>query len=529
MGVLPSSRNVSAFLCCLALAMAGSYALLAAPGALAREAYIANFESKSVSVIDTQTNQVIGAPIGVGKEPIEIAVTPDGKTAYVVNLGSNNVSVVNTQTNQTVGAPIAVGKRPVAIAITPDGKTAYVTNEESGTISVIDTQTNQVVGSPIKTSPDPEGIAITPDGRTAYFAAFGSPGTVSTIDTQTNQLVGSAIPTGEGATGIAITPDGKSAYVTTEDSEGVTVIDTQTNQVVGAPIEVGDIPIPIAITPDGKTAYVGDYNGAEVSVIDTQTNRTSSPIPVAGRPAAIAITPDGKTAYVTEFEAKKVLVIDTQTNQSAGPPIAVDKGVEGIAITPDQPPIASFSGPASRARPGVPITFNASASSDPDGTIASYGWAFGDGQTTANGGPVPSHVYGAPGTYQATLTLTDNEGCSTALLFTGQTAYCNGASTASQTQTVTVAYPGVRLKCPKSARPKGCKFKLQVVNKKRRGKAESALTKAKAKAGHSVIVSLKPKQAFAIKLAAAKKILVKETLTANGSKRALFKRLKIVQ
>ena len=177
----------------------------------------------------------------------------------------------------------------------------------------------------------------------------------------------------------------------------------------------------------------------------------------------------------------------------------------------------------------MPVTFNASASSDPDGTIASYAWAFGDGQTMANGGPSPTHIYSAPGTYQATLTLTDNEGCSTAFLFTGQTAYCNGASTASQTQTVKVAYPGVRLKCPKSAKPKGCKFKLQVVSKKRKGKAESALAKAKAKAGHSAVVSLKPKKAFAVKLAAAKKVLVKETVTANGSKRTLFKKLKIVQ
>jgi DNA-binding beta-propeller fold protein YncE len=264
-------------------------------------------------------------------------------------------------------------------------------------------------------------------------------------------------------------------------------------------------------------------------VIDTQTNRIGSPIAVAGRPAGIAITPDGRTAYVTEFETKKVLVIDTRTNQPAGSPIAVDKGVEGIAIVPDQPPLASFTGPASPARPGVPATFNASASSDPDGTIASYDWAFGDGQTAANGGPGPNHVYSSPGTYQATVTLTDNEGCSTSLLFTGRTAYCNGGSTASQTQNVEVAYPGVRLRCPKRARPKDCKFKLLVVSKKRKGKAESAVARAKAKAGHSALVSLMPKEAFRATLAAAKKVLVKETVTANGSKRTLVKRLKIVQ
>ena len=39
------------------------------------------------------------------------------------------------------------------------------------------------------------------------------------------------------------------------------------------------------------------------------------------------------------------------------------------------------------------------------------------------------------------MTETDNEGCSTSLVFTGQTAYCNGSSVARATGTVTVAAP----------------------------------------------------------------------------------------
>jgi hypothetical protein len=198
-----------------------------------------------------------------------------------------------------------------------------------------------------------------------------------------------------------------------------------------------------------------------------------------------------------------------------------------VAIVPDQPPAASFSYPISR--PGVPVAFNALASTDPDGSIASYDWAFGDGAKALNGGPKPSHAYPKPGTYKATLTLTDNEGCSTSLVFTGQTAHCNGSASATQTQTVRVAYPGVRLKCPKSAGPTGCRFKLTAVTKTKKGKAASAVAKAKAKAGKSAIVSLKPKKKFRSKLASAKKILVKETVTISGSKRTRFRKLRVVQ
>jgi len=46
-----------------------------------------------------------------------VAITPDGTTAYVTNFGTSNVSVIDTATNVTVGPPIAVEDGPFAVAI----------------------------------------------------------------------------------------------------------------------------------------------------------------------------------------------------------------------------------------------------------------------------------------------------------------------------------------------------------------------------------------------------------------------------
>jgi YVTN family beta-propeller protein len=501
--------------------------LLAITPALARgrAAYVAKEESESVAVFDTATNQITGSPIPVAKAPERVAITPDGRTAYVSNRESSIISVINTQTNQTVGPGIKVGAKPSGIAITPDGTRLYVASQ-SESVSVIDTQTNQTVGSPIPIAGEAEGIAVAPDGTHVYVSTFEpDPSVILTINTATNQIVGSPITVGDGAETIAITPDGTRAYVANVNSSSVTPIDLVTNQ-AGPEIEVGLVPSTIAITPDGHTAYVSVYNGGKVAVIDTTTNQKIASIPFAGaRPYGIAITPDGKTAYVGGFESGGVFPVATASGV-VGPPIGIGEDGGGIAITPDQPPVATFT--ASVARPGVPVTFNAAGSTDPDGSIVSYGWEFGDGQSVTSSGTVVQHTYSKPGAQTVTLAATDNEGCSVAEVFTGQTAYCNAGARA--TQSVTVAYPGVRLRCPKSAKPAGCNFKLLAVKrKKRKVKAESAIAKARVKAGHAKIVSLKPKKAFAKKLARAKKILVKETTTIAGSTQTSFRKLKIVR
>lgn len=99
---------------------------------------------------------------------------------------------------------------------------------------------------------------------------------------------------------------------------------------------------------------------------------------------------------------------------------------------PPQAPVASAGGPYSGFA-GTSLVFDGRASVDPDGSIVSYQWTFGDGGTAT--GSAPSHTYAQVGNYNVTLLVTDNSGL-----------------TASQTTTasITVPAPVVTMTAPSS-------------------------------------------------------------------------------
>jgi PKD repeat protein len=92
----------------------------------------------------------------------------------------------------------------------------------------------------------------------------------------------------------------------------------------------------------------------------------------------------------------------------------------------NQPPTAAFT-PGCTA---LTCSFT-STSSDPDGTIAGYGWTFGDG--TSSAAQNPSHTYAAGGTFTVTLTVTDNQGATNATSRTVTVAAANQSPTAAFT------------------------------------------------------------------------------------------------
>ncbi len=119
-------------------------------------------------------------------------------------------------------------------------------------------------------------------------------------------------------------------------------------------------------------------------------------------------TGTGATPQHTYAAAGTYSVTLTVTD-NAGATNAVTKPVTVTAAAGNQPPVAAFTSSSL----DLTVSVDGSGSSDPDGTIASYTWAFGDGSSGT--GVTSSHTYAAAGSYQVTLTVKDDKGATTAL------------------------------------------------------------------------------------------------------------------
>jgi YVTN family beta-propeller protein len=402
--------------------------------------YVTNLNLNTVTAINATTHQitVIQGTTQRFNGPLGIAIAPNGRTAYVTNsLGSTVTPVDLTTTPATLGPGIKVGSGPSAIAITADGKTAYVSNFNANTVTPIDLTTSPATpGTPIHVGFGPWSIAVSPNGATVCVSNSEA-SSVSVIDAASGKVT--TVEVGNRPQAIAIAPDGSTAYVA--NGNQVTPIHLRsTSPSAGAPIAIANGPVGIAITPDGKMAYTAnnDHTVTPINLAVTPARpRASITVGSLTQPDGIAISPNGATAYAANA-SNNVTPIDLAA-KPARPLASIDVGTAtfGIAIAPGQAPIARLHVTPGRA--GRVTHFDASASRSPGSKIVKFQWTFGDGTSAATTTSRTTHVYQRSGRFTASVAVTNAEGTSATMSYTGQTVSNNGRPTAIASRVFVVA------------------------------------------------------------------------------------------
>ena len=424
---------------------------------------------------------VVGSPYALSAFPGQMAISPLTHDLYAGGGGPYGFSASPTDGALTPlsGSPFAPNGESVAdLAISPDGQRVFAVTGLNNKLRVYDVGADEgltQVGPAYAPGNTPLGLALSPDGKN-LFAPLANANTIAAynvaVDGTLTLRPDSPFSTGSQPFGAAVTPDGKFLYVSNFGGASVSAYNILPSgsllQVSGSPFAVGSQPYELAISPDGAHLYTanqgsGNVSAKTIAADGTLSNVTGSPFAAGAGAKGIAMTPDGKHLYTANLFANNVTAYNVAGNGAlatvAGSPYAIPTGGNGAVVTPDRTPTADFTATDAAGRT---VNLNGSGSTDNDGTVVRYDWDFGDGITASDAAPTLDHTYAADGTYDVKLTVTDDMGCSTELVYTGRSPYCPIGTPAALTKQVVVdtAVTGAKLKAKGKQRVGGGKIIL---------------------------------------------------------------------
>ncbi|OGK81636.1 MAG: hypothetical protein A2050_14770 [Candidatus Rokubacteria bacterium GWA2_73_35] len=306
--------------------------VLAAPAGAAT-LYVTNTKSDTLSVIDTDTLDVVATiPLGAGK-PNRVVVHPDGRTAWVVYDKSRDLGVIDAEALKLVRR-VRIGGNPYNLGFTPDGRHLVVLDWSSDTsedeVIFYDLRAGKIAGR-VEVSTWPAHAVFSRDGARLWVSGETA-GDVTVIDVATRTIVERVVHGGGDAMGLALTADGRTLYVAAGENRAVLKLDTATNKVTGQ-IALPGVVHEATLTLDGRFLYTTLRKANKVVVVRTADDRIVATLQQKGYPDLVVMAPGGRYAFVTNRTADLVAVIDVRTHQQVKT-IPVGRAPHGMALRP---------------------------------------------------------------------------------------------------------------------------------------------------------------------------------------------------
>ncbi len=257
----------------------------------------------------------------------DIKLSGDEKTLYILDQFNFRMVILNLETDAIIGS-VPVGRFPLGLDISPDGRYAYVANTGIYNYPLAPGLNKDNIekvgvdfppyGIPSKEAED--GVKI--NGQN--IPGLGSPQvpeavSVWTIDLTTNQVIAkekTGYRMGEMVAGIEVeggsSPNSIAAgkdkvFVTNATNDNISVMDPRTGKVIST-IQLtidpkldayrGLIPFGIELSHDQSRLYVALSGLNCVAVVDAKVGSVLGYIPTGWFPTKLRISPDDQTLYV---------------------------------------------------------------------------------------------------------------------------------------------------------------------------------------------------------------------------------------
>jgi len=331
------SRARSSLLCRLFKVLTVLWCLVWTGSALSHWVYVSNEKDNTVSVIDTETLEVINT-LNVGERPRGIILSQDYKYLYICASDSDAVQVLDVATNEIL-RDLPSGEDPEQFALHPDNRHLYIANEDDAIATVVDTHTRTVVAQ-IDVGVEPEGMAVSHNGEWAIVTSETT-NMAHWIDTREQKLIDNTL-VDQRPRDAEFTSDDKELWVSAEIGGTVSVIDVETRQIKHV-IEF-DLPgvtasriqpVGMELTADGKYAFIALGPANHIAVVDRETYEPIKYVLVGRRVWHMALTPEQDQLFTTNGVSGDVTVIDVESLRPLKS-IKVGRYPWGAAILPTE-------------------------------------------------------------------------------------------------------------------------------------------------------------------------------------------------
>ena len=296
--------------------------------------YIANAESDTVSVIDSESLEVITTiPVGdlsITSIDSPIEFNPFNNDIYVANEGSNTVSVINSTTNN-VTKTIDVGLAPFEPEFNYFDNKMYILNRGDGTVSVIDSLTNTVIDT-ISVGPNPQNILYNSINHDMYVANTGSD-TVSVIDVISGNVT-FTISVGSQPRDLELNPENNHVYVANFATSTVSVIDSISNTLNNT-LNVFRFPTDLQFNDFNDSIYVAFNSPSSVLVIDV-TDTIFDEVGIGRSTFSLEFNPFNTNMYVStsSLTANNVTMSINSSSNTVIDTIEVGNNPEHLRFNP---------------------------------------------------------------------------------------------------------------------------------------------------------------------------------------------------
>lgn len=254
---------------------------------------VVSIGSNAITFISTKNDSVLKT-LYIGRSPHEATFTPDGKQVWVTVRGEAYISVIDADKMMEVKR-VAVADGPGMVAFTPDGKWAYICSSFTAELDMVNTSTYNVVKRIPVISPFSPNIFCSYDGRWMEMT-HKDIGKTTLIDTKT-MTVSKVLNTGAISNHVTFTNKKNPLMLVTVGGENkVRVYDVNKDFTQIDSIATGSLPHGIWTSADGKFAYVGLENDDKVNAIDIEKRKVVATIPIGNAPQALVYAANATNA-----------------------------------------------------------------------------------------------------------------------------------------------------------------------------------------------------------------------------------------